>query len=696
MAVVGPSVELTDGKLRLSDPGEGVALSLDGCFYSETENADPEQFYFPVTTAVRLRAGEIRIPKLVDLLIMNTEGQTVAEAVNRQETSLPADEHLVQVSSIGLTCYLRLNGPGRTYAEDNERVLTFNEGFVNVGLRSNHDYPKATVQTTNEPRDVMRAVSCFGSALQTTSPERSWPTLRGCPPFIDTSHGSFKAPTGLERVDTPVRIEVPPALQYIYPVTSLAMYLNAEVVPGPEPLLIADGVSHELDGAVGFEQTVQRTLEQVFFFDCIARTDGLYLLDLHERAVIDERSSLDLSSLYDRSLAEQVNAYLSEPWSLIEDVVPTWKLTADVAPDPKHAGFLPFAANDLAHVRVPTATDEPNPPAGDDDMATAIADFERREPIESLGEFQTDDASQPHIVNAAPVKSIEHAWVGEGVPIGASKPTIEACHRQLQPIGEGPVSVQVIVNDEQMRDERVVSDLYGLRDLIQMEVAIDEQCTVAETRCLLQSETDFVHYIGHVTEAGMQCADGYLDARTLDNVGMRAFVLNACRSYQQGRALVDAGAIGGVVTLSNVTNVPATVVGQQIAQLLNSGFSLSSALNVIGNETVTGRQYVIVGDGNATLTLPQAGVVICLELTERDDQVELTYFTYPTTRRPLGAIMTPYLDANPKQYLNGGRVTTFSTSRSEVEELLSNAGRIPVQLNGTLTWADQVFFKSET
>lgn len=689
MAVSGPSAEIVDGQLRLTDPGEGVSLSFEGEYGSVTEAAETDRFYVPIETAARLQVSELRIPKLVDLVVMTTEGEAIAEAVNKQRVTVPDGEHLIQVTSIGIVCYLRVRGPVETFAEDGERVLSFTDESVEIGLRSLHEYPKATVRTTDRPRDIMRAISCFGSALQTTSPERSWPTLRGCPPFIDVEADTFDAPPGLERTDSPVRIEIPPELRYVYPVTSLAMYLDAQVVPGPRPLLVADGVEHDLDGPAGFERTVQRTLEQVFFFDCVARTDGLYLLNLHERSVIDDRSSLDLAALYDRSLPEQVNAYLSEPWSLIEDIVPTWKLTADVAPEPVHAGYLPFAANDLAHIRVPS-NEKTSAAAGNDGLADTIADFERANPIETPSDFQPTDAAQPRVVTTPDVESIEHAWVGEGVPIGASKPTIEACRRQLNPVGDGSVSVQVIVNDPAMRDERVVSELYGLRDLIEMQVTIDEGCTITETQSLLEAETDFVHYIGHVTDAGLQCSDGYLDVRTLSEVGMRAFVLNGCRSYQQGRALIQKGAIGGVVTLSNVTNVPATVVGQQIAQLLNAGFSLSAALDVIGQETITGRQYVIVGDGNATLTLPRSGGVVRFGIESNNGVFDTTYYTYPIPRWPLGAVATPNLGENTQQYLVGGHAVTLKATKSEVQRLFDESLPLPVIAETTLYWSHEL------
>lgn len=693
MGVARPMISLEEGHLRITDPTEGVRVTFPNPIDSSLTPTSTDQFYFPVEVAARLDTTELRLPTISGVFLMTPSGETIAQAMNKERVTVPNDEYLVRVLSLGVVCYLRVAGEIETFVEDGQRVLTFSEGTVDIGVRSRHEYPKATVETTDQPRDLMRALSCFGSALQTTSPERSWPSLRGCPPLVDVGDGPFNAPDELERSDTPVHIEVPPDLEHIFPVTSLAMYLDAEVRPGDDPLLIADGTEHELDGDAGFETTVQRTLEQVFFFDCVARTDGLYLLDLHERAAVDHQTSLDLTSLYSQSLATQVNAYLSEPWDMVKDLKPTWKLTADVAPAAKHAAYLPFAANDLAHVRVPTT--EPTPTT-DDELVSALEGFERSSPIGTPTEFQATDAHQPTIVTTDPVESIEHAWVGEGVPIGASKPTAEACRRQLDPVGEGTISVQVIANAPEMHDERVVSELYGLRDIIEMDVRIDEEQTVDQTRSLLQSETDFVHYIGHVTDAGLQCADGFLDAWTLDGVEMRAFVLNACRSYSQGRALIDAGAVGGVVTLSNVTNASATVVGRQIAQLLNSGFSMSAALDVVGSETITGRQYVIVGDGNVALAEPKSGGVVKFDVDTTGVGVDLTYSTYPTAQWPLGSVFSPHIGENTRQYLGGGPIETFSTTRVAVAELFSECERLPVRWNDNLYWSDEVVFENES
>jgi len=213
-------------------------------------------------------------------------------------------------------------------------------------------------------------------------------------------------------------------------------------------------------------------------------------------------------------------------------------------------------------------------------------------------------AADTDFVRPEPVDTVEHAWVGAGVPLDANKATLDAYHRRLEAgaVEQSRISVLVVCNDEQMREEGEVADLYGLRDMVQFDIEVRHDLTREEMRETLQSDVDFLHYIGHVDDRGMQCTDDYLDLTAEDlDVGVSAFLLNACQSYQQGEALVHRGSRGGIVTLSDVANSPATQLGRIIARLMNSGFNLRAALYVAKRELITGHQYIVVGDGGTTI-----------------------------------------------------------------------------------------------
>ncbi len=126
------------------------------------------------------------------------------------------------------------------------------ETEVFIGGRSSHRGPAGTVTTTTNPADVMAAISAFGSALKTISPERSFPTLRGHPPTIELGE-ELHVPEELRPTETGIQIEVPPEYEYVFPAAPLAYYLGAKLVPGTAPRIIANGFEHPLRTAREFE-----------------------------------------------------------------------------------------------------------------------------------------------------------------------------------------------------------------------------------------------------------------------------------------------------------------------------------------------------------------------------------------------------------------------------------------------------------
>jgi len=101
-----------------------------------------------------------------------------------------------------------------------------------------------------------------------------------------------------------------------------------------------------------FERRTGEVLRQAFHFDCLARTEGFYPVDLHERETTD--LDLDWGRLYDLPLAERLGEYLAVPFERVEPELPQWTLTTDVRPDPENVELLPFVvAGELSIVRSP-------------------------------------------------------------------------------------------------------------------------------------------------------------------------------------------------------------------------------------------------------------------------------------------------------------------------------------------------------
>jgi hypothetical protein len=288
--------------------------------------------------------------------------------------------------------------------------------------------------------------------------------------------------------------------------------------------------------------------------------------------------------------------------------------------------------------------------------------------------------------------SIAHAWVGDGFPVGASKATVASYYRQLQRArnGRSRISVDVVVNDAAMDAERDVSEVYGARDLFEFDVGVHEQLSREELATVFETDTDFVHYVGHVEPQGFRCADGHLGVGSIGSVGAGAFFLNGCSSYAQGQQLVENGAIAGVVTLEDVLNDSATAIGRQTARLVNHGFPLQQAVELVSQVSLAGHQYSVVGDGTADLV---SNAACCPNVTYvrgyEDGSFTVEIEVYPTRTHGMGTLFTPYIAGNRRHYLNSGCIDRFEVDSTELAEFLGMA-TFPLLAGDSLVWSDEV------
>jgi hypothetical protein len=710
---VSDPIERRQYELRTSNPVEPCRVSID-------------RFAFPVDDAVAIETERLRLPQVVAAYVRDGDGEMVAEAEHYADVSLPVGEYGVELCT-PIKLYLRVESALEVSADTAEMTLSFGPGTtVLIGSRSHHEHPAATITTTDDPLDVMSAVSSLGSALKTTTCERSYPTLRGHPPTIEVGE-ELEIPPELEHPDTGVRIEVPPDLPSIFVVAPLAYYLGAEVVPGGVPQLRTDsGFEYALDGPDGFETEVERVLKQVFFLDCLARTEGLYKVDLHERRAVASVLDLEFGELYGTPLAQQLEAYLGVPFALLEEHVPQWKLTTYVAPEIGHVEMLPFVVNDLAVVKTPGSAGSTESSSGT--QAKAVEEFVRSGASESMragaftrsasgaiedtntgstpgvdtpGPARTSGPAQrsssealpetPSIVDLEESDSLEQAWVGEDVPLGASKATATAFRNKLaREATDGDIAITVICNDEEMLDEHDnAAEVYGNREELPFDVRMYRDLSVEQLRYVLESETDFLHYIGHIDERGFECSDGMLDVADLDSVGVDTFFLNACRSYRQGMKLIDRGAIAGVVTLEDILDSGALRIGRAMARLLNRGFPMRAALNIASGQSIIGNQYLVVGYGNMDVTQAESGTPAIFEIDSSKSDLGVDFQTYPTNARGIGTMIRPHILGNSEHFLSSGSLKQFEMSRSDLDKLI-DLDTVPMRIDGEFTWSDNI------
>ncbi|MFD1633817.1 hypothetical protein ACOZ4L_13360 [Haloplanus ruber] len=647
--------------------------------------ADPAGHRFPVDAAVAVETAEIELPTVVSVCVRDEHGQMLAETEHSAYEEFPAGSYSLELCG-PIKIYLRVEGRVTVATDVTQTRIGFDgPSEVRIGARSHHEGPAATLTTTDDPADVMTAVSTFSSALKTTSPERSYPTLRGHPPLVERGD-HVEIPDGVTSPETGIRLELPPEYRSIYVATPLAYYLAADVVPSDRPRLVTDrGFEHDLDTMRGFETEIERVLKQTFFLDCVTRTEGYYSVDLHERDAVETDLDLDFEWLYDQSLATQLEEYLSVPFGAVEDELPEWRLTSHVDPRPENVELLPFVTNDLAVVRTPR--DQPEPSSA---VQTAAADEFFRDSAFTRS-ASSDDATRSY-VQPETADSLEQSWIGDGAPIGASKATTDAFYNRLDRTpADGDIGITVVCNDPRMADERdVVDEVYGSREQLPFDVRVHHDLRRAELREVLSAETDLLHYIGHIDAAGFECADGKLDATTLTSAGPDAFLLNACQSYEQGSALIEAGAIAGIVTLSDVINSGAVRMGRMLARLLDQGFTVGSALEVAREDSIIGEQYTVIGDSSLSLARTDGGPPnVCVVRSRTDDRFELEWQSHPSTSFGMGSLVMPWLDEVNEYYLWSGDSRTFELTRKELRQFLS-LETVPVKIDGSLVWSDEL------
>lgn len=707
---MNPTIEPTgDPGLALSDPIEGVQFGLLTDRPVSPSPADPGRIPFPVDRAVVVETDELVVPKLVHVAIRRPDGAYLSEYAPDGSEMVESGDRLLDVSTAPMVLYVRAPGP-MTFRSDEDAVrISFQDrSRLVVGCRSFHEHPATTVTVPPEPTAAMEAVSTFGSALKTTTCERSYPTLRGHPPRVEFG-GELSIPDGLEPPSADVHVEVPPTLEHVFPVAPLAYYLGAEVRPGEYPALHANGFEHPLDGPDGFEVAVHRALQRVFFLDCVVRTEGLYQVPLDERSEVRTLLPADvsLSDLYDASLAEQLEAYLSLPTETVRDLSPEWSLCVDVAPEPTNLEALPYLVDDLALVRCIGTDEDRSSSTSEREVAAgtragyeaAVEEFVRSEggdagSLSTAGDgVSTSGEGMAETFRLPSAPAMEHAYLGPGCPLGVNKCSVSALRRRLDqsPADDSDVSVRIVCNDDAMASEDVVEEYYGLRELVQFDVTVDYALTKRDLRGVLASDVDFLHYVGHIDDEGIACADGRFDARTLDEVGVDAFLLNACDSYRQGRALVEAGAQGGVVTTATVSNTVATAMGRTLARAFNSGFTLRSALSIADDHHPTAYRYLVLGDGGLQLVQGESGIPYSLSVESlheaADEDFRVDFYTYPDSRLGPGPVFTCHLDEADGS-LPYGHVDTFHVSKSTLAEFL-HLEIVPVSFDGQFLWSDE-------
>jgi hypothetical protein len=625
----------TDDRLHVFGERATVAIGVDGW----RPGGDPPTLGSRVDAVAVGSAHGLRLPDGSPLLV-DGEQRVAGER-------LSGGAHEVAVDA-ALETSVAFEGPAALEG-DEEPWLRFPERTaVTVGFRESLP-PRETVTIPATASGLARAVTVAARTHETDGPERSHPGYRPRTPRV-TFGGDAVDPDPVPGAPT-VTVRADPAAVLV--AAPLSYYLGAdlEVEAGP-PTVRHDGFEHEFGRLPAFAEEAG---------DLLRRLCGL---DVRLRSVPGETGPLsvdvgDAERLREATPTERLRAVLSAD----APSGPTWPLVTYVDDEVRNGRYLPFLLDRLSLVH-PAEASELDPQA-----------LLKR----SLDEFFRGETASVEAVDPSLTDSRFHAWRGEGTPVEAFTLLGDGGRRT----GE-TFEVAVVCNDEAMRSEGSVADVYRRRLANRdVDVRVHDRLPTAELAALFERSTDLVHFIGHCEVGGLVCPDGHLAAADIDACGADAFFLNACGSYHEGYDLVRRGASVGAVTLTAVLDDQAVSVGTAFAELLADGFTFDRALTMARGEILASRDYAVVGDGTHRLRPPR-GVADVFEVKSMDDGFSVGYDATP----PDGAGRR-YVDPFDGAEHPCGTTTRATLGRAELRELLERYAS-PVRYEGQLRWTDEV------
>ena len=668
---VDPNALVCQLHSREATDGEGLPRRVDDCYRGTVT-----ELALPAVDATVSRVDGDDATGPVDAPATLQEGTyllTMQARVARSGRETPPG------GAEAVRIHVRFDGPASLHAAGVTTILAFEEptsvavGFVRG---TNADRPRLQVPAT--PAGLATAITHLSGAHHTMAPSRSHPDLRGHPPMVTTGETTRVPETVRQECpDTGITLRVPPCEAELLVSAPLAYYLGAEVVVESRDtaLLTAEDTSVRVsfDGWPSLQDGVVALLRKVFYLDCqVRRVDPA-----ESGGRITSALSLDPDAVRSLSPAGRLERYVEVSDEAVNSILPEWPLSTYVSPEPERVRCLPFLLDRLSLIYPP--------------------DSSRLDRDELLDRTLTDayrsrgSAERPPVIEPNLREGQLHAWLAPGIPIDACKTPPEAYanrHRSQNRDTDGQ-QVAVVLNDEEMADEHTeVTEIYRAADL-PMAVRVRELLSVEELADVFRQPTDFVHFIGHCDDEGLRCPDGNLALASLSEVRTQTFFLNACGSYDEGMDLVKQGAVAGAVTLTDVLDNHAALVGTAFARLLSTGFSIQRALELARRRIVMCKDYAVVGDGTYSIVpSPAHPAVVWLSEGETGFDVQCTVVA---PERPGESFPLPFDDSTA---LNGER-TSHSLGVAELAEALARTS-LPVIYDGEFYWSDDLAARLRT
>ncbi|MFW5939360.1 MAG: hypothetical protein ACOCSD_02075 [Halolamina sp.] len=586
---------------------------------------------------------------------------------------------------------LRIAAPVRTYVrvdgtfslaqpEFDRVVVSFPEPTaVRLGFRSRAGSSPASITVPRTPAGVATALSTFPAAFRSTTPDRSFSSMREHPPLLEFGDGVDVPESLAERVpETGVELALPADLDALLPAAPLAAYLGADVTveAGREPALHAAGERIELDSGRAYEDRVAGLLRRCFWLDCLVRTAGPYDANTREATLL-AGLDVDAAGLYGAGIADRLLAYREADLDPVVDDLPDWHLSLYVEPTYDHVRSLPHVLRDVPLLFTPRSS----PISREERLDRSLSAFYR-------GGVPAPDPVELRSPDLGP--SRYHGWLADGVAMDTFKllPRAYENRRIYRKRSDAPISVVAVLNESEMGDEHArAAEIYRRRaERLDIDIDVRESLSTAELARTIERRHDLLHFIGHCEPTGLRCSDGTLSIESVDRSRVQTFFLNACGSFEEGAALVRKGSVAGAVTFDKVLESHAAQVGSMFARLVVHGYAIERALSLARRRVIMGKDYAVVGDGTHVLAQTETVVGAQAKLVREEDRFELTYGLLP----PTGAGGRAYvnLDRASRPMLLGNE-RTFEMAGPELVAFLQR-GAFPVVYRGDIHWSPEL------
>lgn len=641
----------------------------------------PREIPQPVDATATGTVSSFVLPSMFVSVADLDTGESYEIGADRDRLSLETGTYVLSIDA-SIKAYVRFEGPATVVRHGDRYEVEVSFPFkrsVTIGFRSFVRAPTETVTVPRTTEGLATALSTFDYAHRTTSPDRTYQTMRRHPPRVEFGEET-RVPDAVADAghDTGVEVVVPDDLETLFTVSSLAFYLSADVrvEAGASPHVRVDDpeLRHDFTDPV---TQVPDLLERLFWLDCLVRSAGPHGMAVEESELLSQLD-IDAEEAYEQSIGERVRTYLNAPYNIVKRDLPEWHLAMYVEPSMENASALPFLLNRLSHVYPPeTAALE-----GKELMERSLDDFYRTAP----GPIASVDMVKPQLRSGR-----VHGWMAEGTPIDVFKTLPQAYENKLSYLGadDDDISVTVVLNDAEMSGEHSrVAEIYRERsEEVPMDLTLERDLTCDELADLLAERNDFVHYIGHCEVDGLRCADGNLSVEDIPESNAQTFFLNACGSYYEGLDLVRKGSVAGAVTFRKVLDEQAAKVGTAFARMLVNGFSIERAIRLARRRIMMGKDYAVVGDGTQVVTQSDAYIPATLTVDRLETgRFEVTYeASSPWSHGAAYQVFAPDEDA----FRLCGNETTVTLSWDDTCSLLEHVA-VPTIYEGEFYWSDEV------